>query len=170
MPTVWAARSQTAPCRPSGGSTMQASLGPFVVYLAAVLVVAAGMIGASYFLGPRHRETATGDPYESGIRATGPARIRFSAHYYLVAMFFVIFDLEAVFLFAWAIGARELGLTAYVEILVFVGLLVLAWAYLWRVGALEWGPRRKARIATSPGAEMRLESPGDAPAGSRARP
>jgi NADH-quinone oxidoreductase subunit A len=127
---------------------MQASLGPFALYLAAAALVAAGMVGASWFLGPRHRETATGDPYESGVRVTGPARVRFAAHYYLVAMFFVIFDLEAVFLFAWAIGARELGLAAYVEILVFVGVLVLAWAYLWRVGALDWGPRRTARTAS----------------------
>lgn len=124
---------------------MPASLGPFALYLAAAAAVAVGMVGASWFLGPRHNETATGDPYESGVRVTGPARVRFAAHYYLVAMFFVIFDLEAVFLFAWAIGARELGLVAYVEIVVFVGVLLLAWAYLWRVGALDWGPRRRPR-------------------------
>lgn len=155
---------------------METALWPFAVYLAAVVAVAAGMIGASYFLGPRHNETVTGEPYESGVRVTGPARIRFSAHYYLVAMLFVIFDLEAVFLFAWAIGARETGLTAFLEILVFIGLLVVAWAYLWRVGALDWGPKRKARkpapAAVLPDSDSmtRLSASGGSPAGGASRP
>jgi NADH-quinone oxidoreductase subunit A len=127
------------------------TLGPFTLYLGAVALVAAGMIAASAFLGTRHRETATGDPYESGVRTTGPARVRFAAHYYLVAMLFVIFDLEAVFLFAWAVGAKDLGVVAFVEILVFVGVLLVAWVWLWRVGALDWGPKRRPRVASLPG-------------------
>ena len=79
--------------------------------------------------------------------STGSARMRFPAHFYLIAMFFVIFDLEVVFLFAWAIAAPELGWLGYAEILVFVGVLLAAWVYLWRVGALDWGTsaRLKAR-------------------------
>jgi NADH-quinone oxidoreductase subunit A len=110
------------------------------VYAAAVIVLVGGMIGTSYVLGQRHRDRATGDPYESGIVSTGSARVRLSVKFYLVAMFFVIFDLEAVFLFAWAVAARELGWAGYAEALVFIGILVAALVYLWRRGALDWGP------------------------------
>jgi len=96
-------------------------------------------MGLSYMLGQRHQEHATGTPYEGGIVSTGTARIRLSVKFYLVAMFFVIFDLEAIFLFAWAVAARELGWTGYAEVLVFVGVLVAALIYLWRGGALDWG-------------------------------
>ena len=82
-------------------------------------------------------------PYESGIVSEGSARVRVSAKFYLVAMFFVIFDLEAVFIFAWAIAARELGWAGYSEILVFIAILVAALAYLWRLGALDWSPSRR---------------------------
>lgn len=101
------------------------------------------MLVLSYLLGQRHRDSATGSPFESGIVSEGSARVRLSAKFYLVAMFFVIFDLEAVFLFAWAVAARELGWTGYFEILVFVGVLVAALIYLWRIGALDWAPRAK---------------------------
>ena len=114
------------------------SLWPLGVYFVAVVVLVSGMIGLSYILGEHHRDRATGEPYESGIVSTGSARQRFSAKFYLIAMFFVIFDLESVFIFAWAVAVRELGWTGYIEVLVFVGVLVAALAYLWREGALEW--------------------------------
>jgi NADH-quinone oxidoreductase subunit A len=115
------------------------SLWPLAVYAVAVIVLVAGMIGVSYVLGQRHHERETGDPYESGIVSTGSARVRLSVKFYLVAVFFVIFDLEAVFLFAWAVAARELGWVGYAEALVFIGILVAALAYLWRSGGLDWG-------------------------------
>jgi NADH-quinone oxidoreductase subunit A len=99
----------------------------------------------SYVLGQRHSERATGDVYEGGIVSTGSARVRLSVKFYLVAMFFVIFDLEAVFLFAWAVAARELGWAGYAEALVFVVILVAALVYLWRSGALDWGERAIAQ-------------------------
>jgi NADH-quinone oxidoreductase subunit A len=120
-------------------------LWPLGIYCAAAVVVVAVMIGLSYFLGQRHMDRATGEPYESGIAATGSAHIRFDVKFYLVAMFFVIFDLEAVFIFAWAVALREAGWTGYFEVLIFVGVLFAALVYLWRLGALEWGPRRKER-------------------------
>ena len=122
-------------------------LWPLGAYAAAVIFVVAAMIGIPYLLGERHQERATGEPYEGGIVSTGSARMRFPAHFYLIAMFFVIFDLEVVFLFAWAIAAPELGWLGYAEILVFVGVLLAAWVYLLRVGALDWGTsaRLKAR-------------------------
>lgn len=118
-------------------------LWPLGIYCAAAVVVVTVMIGLSYFLGQRHMDRATGEPYESGIASTGSAHVRFDVKFYLVAMFFVIFDLEAVFIFAWSVALREAGWTGYVEILVFVGVLLAALVYLWRLGALEWGTRRQ---------------------------
>jgi NADH-quinone oxidoreductase subunit A len=114
------------------------NLWPLGVYFVAVIVLVSGMLGLSYILGEHHRDRATGEPYESGIVSTGSARQRFSAKFYLIAMLFVIFDLESVFIFAWAVAVRELGWAGYIEVLVFVGVLVAALAYLWREGALEW--------------------------------
>src|SRR5512135_3240972 len=116
-------------------------LWPLIVYFMAVVLLAAVMIGLSYFLGQRHRERATGLPYESGVASTGTARIRFDIKFYLVAMFFVIFDVEAVFIFAWAVALREAGWRGYMEILIFIGVLLAALVYLWRIGALDWGPK-----------------------------
>jgi len=118
---------------------------PLALYFVLVLALVGVMIGLAHVLGERHRGRATGEPYESGIVSTGSARIRFSAHFYLVAMFFVVFDLEAVFLFAWAVAAPELGWPGYIEVLVFVGILLAALIYLWKVGALEWGTARRVK-------------------------
>lgn len=98
------------------------------------------MIILSHLLGERHKEPATGEPYESGIVPTGSAHIRFSAHFYIVAMFFVIFDLEAVFIFAWTISVKDVGWAGYIGVLVFIGILVAVLIYEWRNGALDFGP------------------------------
>ncbi len=122
---------------------------PLAVYFAAVILLVAGMLALSYVLGQRHQEPATGVQYESGIRSEGSAQVRLSVKFYLVAMFFVIFDLEAVFIFLWAIAGRELGWTGYFEVFIFIGVLVAALAYLWRVGALDWfpaGPHAQEKI------------------------
>jgi NADH-quinone oxidoreductase subunit A len=117
---------------------------PLVAYFAFVVVLVSVILLVSYLLGQRHFEPATGEPYEGGIVSEGSARVRFAVRYYLVAMFFVVFDLEAVFLFAWAGAARELGWAGYGEVVLFVGVLVAALIYLWKVGALDWArePRR----------------------------
>ena len=127
---------------------MEESLMPnwqLIVYGAAVLAVVVGLLLVSAVLGERHKERTTDDPYESGIIPTGSARIRFDVKFYLMAVFFVIFDLEAVFIFAWAVAARRLGWVAYAEILIFVGFLLLALVYLWRVGALDWGTAKNRK-------------------------
>lgn len=111
---------------------------PLVAYFAFVLVLVTATLVVSYLLGPHHSEPATKEPYEGGIVSEGSSRVRFSARYYMVAMFFVVFDLEAVFLFAWAGAARERGWAGYCEVLLFVGVLGATLAYLWRVGALDW--------------------------------
>jgi NADH-quinone oxidoreductase subunit A len=130
-------------------STAQSvALWPLAVYFVAVVLLVAGMLGLSYLLGQRHHERATGEPYESGIVSTGSARLRFSAKFYLIAMLFVIFDLETVFIFAWAVTFRELGWAGYLAALVFIGVLLAALIYEWRIGALEWRVEgsRRARL------------------------
>ena len=113
-----------------------------VLYIALVIGLCVVMLGLSWVLGERTRYTrATLDPYESGIVHVGFARYRFSAKFYLMAMFFVIFDLEAVFVYAWAVSARESGWPGYIEMLVFLVILVAGLAYLWRLGALDWAPK-----------------------------
>jgi NADH-quinone oxidoreductase subunit A len=118
---------------------------PLFAYFALVLVLVTATLVISYLLGPRHSEPATGEPYEGGIVSEGSARVRFSARYYLIAAFFVVFDLESVFLFAWSVAARELGWAGYCEVVLFVGVLFAALIYLWKVGALDWA--RKARTS-----------------------
>jgi NADH-quinone oxidoreductase subunit A len=122
---------------------------PLGVYFVVIIGVVAGMLAVSYVLGQRHDDRATGFPYESGIVSEGSARVRLSAKFYLVAMFFVIFDLEAVFIFAWAVAARELGWVAYWEIFIFILILVAALVYLWRLGALDWGPKPRLKRPTN---------------------
>ena len=125
------------------------SLWPLAVYFAGViLLVALGMVGLSFLLGQRHKDRATGEPYESGIMSQGTARIRLSAKFYHVAMFFVVFDLEAVFIFAWAVAILDLGWLGYIEVIIFIGVLFAGLVYLWRMGALDWGSRPRIQIPT----------------------
>jgi NADH-quinone oxidoreductase subunit A len=121
-------------------------LWPLAVYAAIVGMLVVAMLGLSYVLGQRHQDRATGSPYESGILSQGSARVRYPVQFYLVAMFFVIFDLEAVFIFAWAIAVRETGWPAYAEVLLFIIVLLATLAYLWRVGALDWRRRNERMV------------------------
>ena len=119
-------------------------LWPLLLYVAVALAMICSILALSHVLGQRHRERATGVPYESGMTPTGSARLRFSSNLYLVAMFFVIFDLESIFLFAWAVAARELGWLGYAEMALFTLILLGALVYLWRSGALQWETRGQA--------------------------
>lgn len=123
-------------------------LWPLIFYTACVLGLVGFMLGASHVLGERHSTRMGNTPYESGMIPVGSARMRFSAKFYLVAIFFVLFDLEAVFIFAWAIAAREVGWLGYIEAMIFLAVLTLALVYAWRTGALDWAPKtpRERRI------------------------
>src|SRR5437868_4034386 len=121
-------------------------LWPLAVYAAIVGMLVVAMLGLSYVLGQRHQDRATGSPYESGILSQGSARVRYPVQFYLIAMFFVIFDLEAVFIFAWAIAVRETGWPGYAEVLLFIIVLLATLAYLWRVGALDWRQRNERMV------------------------
>jgi NADH-quinone oxidoreductase subunit A len=115
---------------------------PFGLYFILVIGLVVVMLALSHILGQRHNEPHTGSPYEGGIVSEGSARVRFSLRFYLIAMFFVIFDLESVFIFAWAIAGRKLGWAGYYEVLIFIVILLATLAYLWRLGALDWNVRR----------------------------
>jgi NADH-quinone oxidoreductase subunit A len=136
------------------GAFASSSLLPVGVYIACVVGVVLIMVGASFVLGQRHSDRATGQPYESGIVSEGSARIRMTSQFYLMAMLFVIFDLEAVFIFGWAVAVRELGWTGYFAILLFIALLLIALVYLWRIGALAWGPAARTEHPPSSASEV----------------
>jgi NADH-quinone oxidoreductase subunit A len=116
---------------------------PLGLYIVLVVGLVAGMLVMSYLLGQRHSERETGEPYEGGIVSEGSARVRLSMRFYLVAVFFVIFDLESVFIYAWGVAGRQLGWAGYFEVLIFISVLGATLAYLWRVGALDWNVKRR---------------------------
>jgi NADH-quinone oxidoreductase subunit A len=111
-------------------------------YLAAVVVIVGLLMAVTHLLGERHRERATGVPYESGMNPAGSARLRFPADFYLIAMIFVVFDVSAVFLYAWAVAARDLGWAGYAAILIFMLETLAGLAYIWRSGVFDWGAER----------------------------
>ncbi|MCF8303136.1 MAG: NADH-quinone oxidoreductase subunit A [Bacteroidales bacterium] len=117
-----------------------AELWPILVYAGLALLIAGGMVVLSYFLGEKHKEKVTEQPYEAGIPVTGSARLQFSSQFYLIAMFFVIFDLDAAFLIGWAIAFREVGWAGYIGAAIFTGVLLAILIYEWRIGALNYGP------------------------------
>ena len=111
---------------------------PVLLQVVIAMTIAAGILGASYILGKRVRNTVKDMPYESGIIPTGDARQRFSVRFYLVGMVFILFDIEAIFLYPWAVVYRELKMFAFVEMLVFVVLIVAGFFFIWKKGALDW--------------------------------
>jgi len=119
---------------------MQSYIGILVLYSIIVVVLLATILLLSYFLGERHKAKATDQPFESGILHTGSARLRFAPQFYLVAMLFVIFDVEAVFIMLWAVAFYELGWVGYIGISVFIILLLVVLIYEWSKGAFDFGP------------------------------
>lgn len=120
-------------------------LEPFLFYTALVLAVVVTMLGLSHFLGQRINRQYKNTPFESGIISVGSAQFRISVHFYLTAILFIIFDLEVVFLFAWAVAVRESGWPGFIEISVFIFILIAALFYLWRIGALDWRTQTQKR-------------------------
>jgi NADH-quinone oxidoreductase subunit A len=99
--------------------------------------VAAALIGA-WFIRPQRPSRIKGDIYECGEATRGTAWVRYNVRFYLIALAFVVFDVEAAFLFPWAVAAKKLGLYAFVEMMIFIGILLVALGYAWRKGALKW--------------------------------
>jgi NADH-quinone oxidoreductase subunit A len=115
------------------------------IFIVGVIGMCAFMLGIPVWLGGRDWGRAKNEPFESGVVGQGGARLRFSAKFYLVAMFFVIFDVEALFLYAWAVSAREVGWMGFAEVTLFVLFLLAGLVYLWRIGALDWSPEARRR-------------------------
>jgi NADH-quinone oxidoreductase subunit A len=118
------------------------SLWPFLIYFIAVLLLVATMLGLSHVLGQRRANKATNMPFESGVLSVGSAHMQLSVEFYLVAIFFVIFDLETVFIFAWAVAFFELGWEGFIAIALFIAILGVALVYELSTGALDWGIKR----------------------------
>ena len=120
---------------------------PVLVQAVFAMALAAGLLAVSYFLGKRVSNRVKDQPYESGIVPTGDARQRFSVKFFLVGMLFILFDIEAIFLFPWVVIFREPGMAklAFVEMLVFVVLILSGFFYIWRKGALDWSETGRSR-------------------------
>ena len=116
---------------------------PIVVQVIIAIAVAAGLIGASTLLGKHGKSPLKDTPYESGMAPVGSARERFSVKFYLVGMIFILFDIEAVFLYPWVVVFRELKLFALSEMFIFVVLVLVGYFYVWKKGALDWSVSRK---------------------------
>jgi NADH-quinone oxidoreductase subunit A len=128
---------------------------PAALYAALVLVVAGLILTLSWVLGERQYHGADAERYESGIKPAGPLPTRLSVEFYQVALFFVVFDLEAVFIFSWAVAARQLGWLGYFELLFFVLLLFAGLVYLWKAGALDWGAAGRRRLTARTAAKAK---------------
>jgi NADH-quinone oxidoreductase subunit A len=118
---------------------------PVLVQALVAMALAAGLLGTSFVLGKRVRNRVKDIPYESGITPTGDARHRFSVKFYLVAMLFILFDIEAIFLYPWVVVYRELKMFAFVEMLVFAILILSGFFYIWKKGALDWAELDRSR-------------------------
>lgn len=118
---------------------------PVLLQALIAMAVAAGMLGISYILGKKVRNRVKDMPYECGMTPTGTARERFSVKFYLVGMLFILFDIEAVFLYPWAVVYRELKLFAFFEMFVFIVLILAGFFYIWKKGALDWSGADQAR-------------------------
>jgi NADH-quinone oxidoreductase subunit A len=111
---------------------------PVLIQFVIAIGVAGAMIGLSALLGRRVKDPVKFSPYESGMKPVGNARERFSVKYYLVAMVFILFDIEAIFLYPWAVIYRQLKLFAFFEMLLFIVLVLCGFFYIWKKGVLNW--------------------------------
>jgi len=111
---------------------------PLVLLAGFVILHAVGMLVASQVLSPHRPTPLKASPYESGMPPLGDTHERFSVRFYMIAMLFIIFDIETVFMIPWAVAFRQLGLTGLVEMIVFVVILLVGYVYAWKRGALDW--------------------------------
>ena len=118
---------------------------PLLIHLLAATVVASAIVTLSWLLGKRRPTRAKMSPYECGMAPVGDARERFSVKFYLVAMLFILFDVEAVFLYPWAVILRRLKMFGFWEMLVYIGIVFVGFFYVWKKGVLDWGPTSSAR-------------------------
>jgi NADH-quinone oxidoreductase subunit A len=111
---------------------------PVLLQAALAAIIAAALVTLSYVIGHRVKNRVKNMPYECGIAPTGDARQRFSVKFYLVAMLFILFDIEAIFLYPWAVVYKQLKMFAFVEMLIFVILILAGFFFIWKKGVLDW--------------------------------
>jgi NADH-quinone oxidoreductase subunit A len=128
----------------SGYLPVMAELFPLVVYTAMALLLVGGLLVAAWWLGEKRTGTDKGAAYESGILPSGSARLAYPVPFYLVAIFFIVFDVESVFIFIWAVAWDLLGIPGLVHITVFITVLLMGLLWLWRKGGLDWGPTKSS--------------------------
>ncbi|MEK7407359.1 MAG: NADH-quinone oxidoreductase subunit A [Acidobacteriota bacterium] len=118
---------------------------PVLLQLLIAMAVAGGMLAVSALVGKKVRDQVKEMPYECGMDPVGSSRERFSVKFYLVAMIFILFDIEAVFLYPWAVVYRQLKLFAFVEMALFLALILAGFFYFWKKGALDWSVEDRPR-------------------------
>jgi NADH-quinone oxidoreductase subunit A len=111
---------------------------PIAILFIVATAIAALMIMIGMIFGPRRKTLRKSAPYESGMQPIGPGARRMNVRYYLVAVLFILFDVEIIFFYPWAVTFRALGFFGFVEMLVFVGILLVGYIYVWKKGAFEW--------------------------------
>ncbi len=111
---------------------------PILIFCALSSIVGVVMVGIGFVLGPHKPEKEKNSPYECGFEAFGDSRMKFDVRYYLVAILFIIFDLEIAFLFPWAVSLRQIGMVGFIAMAIFLTILVVGFIYEWKKGALEW--------------------------------
>jgi NADH-quinone oxidoreductase subunit A len=111
---------------------------PLLIHILVVSAIAGGMVLLSWFVGQHKRNRVKMSPYECGMTPVGDVRGRFSVKFYMVAMLFILFDVEAVFLYPWAVIARELRMFGFWEMLIYIGLVLVGFFYIWKKGILDW--------------------------------
>jgi len=118
--------------------TLLAEYLPILIFLGIAVAIAVGAIVASVIVGPQHPDVEKNSAYECGFEAFGDSRHKFDVRFYLVAILFIIFDLEVAFLFPWAISLSKIGVFGFWSMMIFLGILTIGFVYEWRKGALEW--------------------------------
>ena len=122
---------------------------PIFAYLVLLILFVIGVMIATHTIGPNNKTAVKQMTYESGMDPIGDARQRFDVKFYLVAMIFLLFDIEVAFLYPWAMALRQLGWAGFVQVVLFMGLLLAGYVYVWRKGVLDWGPVRRPRLQSA---------------------
>src|SRR5690242_4406792 len=120
---------------------------PVLMQMALAMIIAAALVALSYAIGHRVKNRVKDMAYECGIEPTGDARQRFSVKFYLVAMLFILFDIEAIFLYPWAIVYKQLKMFAFLEMLIFVILILAGFFFIWKKGVLDWAHGDRDAVA-----------------------
>jgi len=126
----------------AGNSSLVQELFPLALYTAMAVALVGSLLVAAWWLGEKKRTVVKSAAYESGVLPTGTARLAYPVPFYLIAIFFIVFDVEAVFIFIWAVAWDTLGMAGLIHITVFIMVLLLGLCWLWKKGGLDWGPSR----------------------------